>query len=421
MKNVSRFLVVASIGLILSAPLRAQEKSPPQNLAIKPFEYVPDEILVVYKSNASGNQISSMLSSKGAVEAGEFFATHEKKRKVKIVKIKKGKTIDESTADFRKNPLVEHAQPNYIYYLNAIPNDTSFGQLWGLQNTGQTVDGSAGTADADIDSDKAWDITTGATSVVVAVIDSGYILNHPDLLLPFWINTAEPIDGIDNDGNGYIDDRYGWDFFDNDNGVTDYNTHGTHVAGTIGASGNNNTGITGVCQDVTIMPLKVFGVSGAGYTKSDGLNKAINYAVSKGAKVINASLGGHGGYDGDLTYQAIQSAGDAGVLFVAAAGNDTNNNDTNPKYPASYNLSNIISVAATDQNDNLASFSNYGATKVHLAAPGKDIYSTVATYTEGSVTEYNTGFDGDYAGDWMKVPSGNTWMTFPRIMNQSKV
>ncbi|PKN01893.1 MAG: hypothetical protein CVU77_02870 [Elusimicrobia bacterium HGW-Elusimicrobia-1] len=389
MKNVKHFLVAVAVGLTIFAPLRAQQKAPPQNLETKPIEYVPDEILVIYKPNASENQISSMLSSKGSLATGEFFATHEKKRKVRRIKIKKGKTIAESVADFRKNPLVEHAQPNYIYYLNAVPNDTSFNQLWGLKNTGQTVDGTAGTADADIDADYAWDITTGTTAVVVAVIDSGIAAANPDLSANIWA------------GSGY-------DFFDDDSDATDYNTHGTHVAGTIGAVGNNSSGITGVNWRTKIMPIKVFGVSGSG-SKSDTLIKGINHAVSGGAKIINASLSGYGGYDGDLTYQAIQAAKNAGVLFVAAAGNDADNNDTKPKYPASYNLSNIISVAATDQNDNLASFSNYGATKVHLAAPGVNIYSTVAIYDEGSSTVYSTGFDGDYTGDWYTKGTNNTW------------
>ena len=267
-------------------------------------------------------------------------------------------------------PGIAYAEPNYVLSIDSIPDDPRFGELWGLHNTGQ----SGGTADADIDAPEAWDVTTGSRSVVVAVIDTGVDYNHPDLAANIWVNAAE-LNGSpnrDDDRNGYVDDVHGYDFVNNDASPLDDQGHGTHLAGTIGAAGNNGVGVAGINWQVQIMPLKFLDGSGSG-TTSDAI-KAIEYAVANGATISNNSWGGDP-YSQAL-YDAIRNARNAGHIFVTAAGNNGSNNDQSPFYPAGYELDNVISVAATDRNDRLASFSNYGAATVDLAAPGVDILST---------------------------------------------
>jgi len=219
--------------------------------------------------------------------------------------------------------------------------------------------------------------------VVVAVVDSGADLDHEDLSDNIWQNTGEDWvggspgnNGVDDDGNGKIDDYYGWDFENDDNDPDDDNDHGTHVSGTIGAVGDNGTGVSGVNWRVSLMVLKILDQNGNGSVLNE--IRAIEYAIDNGAQVINASFSGEA--SSSLEYNAVEDAMDAGILFVAAAGNDGRDIDfpNQAAYPAGYNLANIVTVAATDRNDALASFSNYGATSVDVAAPGVGIYSTKA-------------------------------------------
>lgn len=274
-----------------------------------------------------------------------------------------------------------HAEANATILPQAVPNDTSFGQLWALNNTGQ----SGGRSDADIDAPEAWDLSSGAGQVV-GVIDSGIDLTHPDLSANVWTNPFEVAGNKkDDDGNGYVDDVRGWDFVNNDNNPMDDNGHGTHVAGTIAAVRNNGRGITGVAPGAKVMALKFLNRNGSGSTSN--AIKAINYAIGMkqrgvAVNVLNNSWGG-GGYSQSL-YNAIKAAGDAGILFVAAAGNEGRNNDSRPSYPASYNLGNIVSVASTTRTDGRSSFSNYGAASVDLGAPGSGIYSTLPNNRYGS-------------------------------------
>jgi len=275
---------------------------------------------------------------------------------------------------------VRSVEPDRVVTATTIPNDPSFNQLWGLNNTGQT----GGLANADIDAPAAWDVTTGSRSVVVAVIDSGIDYNHPDLAANVWHNPGETAgDGIDNDANGFVDDVYGWNFVTNTANVFDDHSHGTHVAGTIGAVGNNGSGITGVNWQVSIMGLKAFDASGSGTTSNAIL--ALNYATmmrrTHGVNIVatNNSWGGSGG--STALRDAITAGGNAGILCIAAAGNNGSDNDSVGVFPANYVGTSGISVAATDSSNRLWSRSNYGATSVQVAAPGVEIYSTTPNNT----------------------------------------
>ena len=310
------------------------------------------------------------------------------------------------------NPAVEYAEPDFNLFATLAPNDPSFSSQWGLNNTGQ----SGGTPDADIDAPEAWDVTTGTGAVKVAVIDTGIDYTHPDLAVNIWTNPGEIAgNNIDDDQNGYIDDIHGYDFANNDGDPADDNSHGTHCAGIIGAIGNNAIGVAGVDWDVHLIALKFLNASGSGLT-SDAI-RALDYAVLMGAKVSNNSWGG-GGFSSSLS-QAITSAANSGHIFVAAAGNNGANNDIAPFYPASYSNNNIVSVAATDRYDQLASFSNYGLTSVDLAAPGYSIYSTVpvsmGSYAYKSGTSMATPFA---AGAFALLYDTHPTWTYSQIINQ---
>jgi len=339
--------------------------------------HAPNQLILKFKQGIASAEVAQFKSLFGAVSTQTIKLTG-----AEIWKLSGSLSVEKILKQYRSNPIFEYIEPDYIRTLGTIstqatfPNDPSFNQLWGLHNTGQ----SGGTPDADIDAPEAWDIQKGNPNLVIGVLDTGVDYNHPDLAGNIWTNPGEIAgDGIDNDGNGYVDDIRGWDFAYNDNNPSDVQGHGTHVSGTIAGKGNNGVGVTGVAWNAKIMPLKFLNDQGSGSTSNAIL--AINYATAKGVKLTNNSWGG-GGFSQGL-YNAINAAGQAGALFIAAAGNNGNNNDANPFYPASYNLANIISVAATNRNDQLVTFantggwwgSNYGLTSVDLGAPGSDIYS----------------------------------------------
>jgi hypothetical protein len=266
--------------------------------------------------------------------------------------------------------LFSYAEPDFLVHTTVQPNDPFYlsGEQWPLRNIGQS-----GTIDADIDADEGWDTRTEATNIIVAVIDSGIRFTHQDLEPNMWVNPGEISgDSIDNDGNGVIDDVHGYNAISESGDIDDDLHHGTHVAGIIGASGNNGKGITGVAWKVRLMAVKFIGSSGFGYD-SDAI-EAIDYARRMGASVINASWGG-GAYSQALA-DTIDRTREAGMIFVAAAGNDGVSSDYAPFYPASYPHNNIISVAASTTTDGMASFSNHGLRTVDIAAPGASVYST---------------------------------------------
>ncbi|RMH19241.1 MAG: hypothetical protein D6698_05940 [Gammaproteobacteria bacterium] len=364
MRYISRFSWIAlGVFLIIGQAFAAP-------MATMPSDYVANEVLVVPTTGVSvAMNLAEMsgLQVKGAHLGATPFLR---------LKLKPGQTVMQAMNSLSNQPWVARVQPNYIRHATALPNDPRFAEYWGLNNTGQTVNGVTGLAGADISAVKAWGEATDCSAIVVAVIDTGVDYNHPDLGANIWSNAGEiPANGIDDDANGFIDDVRGWDFVQGDNDPMDFNEHGTHVSGTISAVGNNATGGTGVCWNVKIMPLRALNSVGSGTTAD--IVAAIDYARLNGAKIINMSLGSYGGSPGDLEDMAIANANAAGVLVVAAAGNDANDNDLQPHYPSSYPEPNIIAVAATTQRDALASFSNFGATSVDVAAPGTNILSSI--------------------------------------------
>ena len=329
------------------------------------------ELLVRFKTTVSASQAASALSGLGVQTVRSFQAVP-----VHLVRISDGKTMGDKLDEVRQNADVLYAEPNYLMELDRTPNDPNFPQMYGLNNSGQA----GGTTDADIDAPEAWDRITGNNDVIVAVIDSGVQTDHPDLAANMWVNPGEiAANGIDDDGNGLVDDVHGWDFANGTNDLTDTAGHGTHVAGTIAAVGNNGVGTVGVCWQAKIMALKI----GDYYVSVDAAISALDYAVQKGARISNNSWGGYG-YSQSL-YDAIAAAGSQGHLVVAAAGNYGMDNDVYPSYPASYDLDNIISVGASDRNDAIAYFSNYGALSVDLLAPGVSILSTYTGNSYGTL------------------------------------
>ena len=334
-------------------------------------EYSSGEVLVKFKKNQTTITAQQAISLLGAKSAKKFTSIKNSKntnlKRWWKLKIPKGSNVESFIEKISKNPSVEIAEPNYLLKtLTTIPNDQYFQQLWGMNNL---------LNDADIDAPEAWSKLTGSDDIVVAVIDSGVDYSHEELADNMWINPGEIVgNGIDDDHNGHIDDIYGANFFgENTSDPMDDNGHGTHCAGTIAALGNNEVGVTGVSWNAKIMAVKFLNSEGSGYV-NDAI-EAITYAIDQGAHIMSNSWGG-GGYS-QLMYDAISDANDAGVLFVAAAGNWNRNNDYVNFYPQGYQLPNVISVAATNSSDNKARFSHYGANTVHLGAPGVNIYSTV--------------------------------------------
>lgn len=263
---------------------------------------------------------------------------------------------------YENDPDVVYAEPNYVYYTCFVPDDPNFDLQWGLHNIGQAK----GFLDADIDAPEAWDIETGSADVIIAIADSGVDYTHVDLAGNIWVNNGEiPGNGVDDDGNGFIDDVHGWDFADDNNDPMDSFWHGTHCAGIAGAVGNNGVGIAGVAWNCKVMPVRI----GSHIIIEDAAANGITYAADNGADVISMSWGGRS--TSQLIEDALNYAHDQGVVLVAAAGNY---NTDIILFPA--DNEHVISVAALNTDDFKAYFSNYGS-EVDVAAPGQDIYSTM--------------------------------------------
>lgn len=305
------------------------------------------------------------------------------------------------------HPEVEYVEPNYLYSyqpvsveeVNKVIEDGKYADQWGLKNTGDNSGGWfwSGKEGEDVNAERAWDITKGSEEIVVAVIDTGIDYNHPDLKNNLHVNEAElnGEEGVDDDGNGFVDDVYGYNFVKKSGDPMDGNGHGTHCAGVIGGV-HNSEGIRGVMADVKMFGVKFLSDSGSGSTEDAILS--IDYAVKRGADVLSNSWGGGG--RSEALKEAIVRANEAGAIFVAAAGNSRADNDSRASYPANYDVDNVISVGAMDGRGKKSSFSNYGKEKVHVFAPGSNILSTVqdGRYKKMSGTSMAAPFVSGIAG-----------------------
>lgn len=355
----------------------------------QPIDAAPNRLIVAFEPETTRAEREKLISQAGHTMLQQLAFIDA----VVLAVPGEGEQLLEQAAWWSKQPGVAYAEPDYVLSASATrPNDPFFGSLWGLENTGQT----GGTAGADLSAPAAWDIARGTSQVVVAVIDSGVDYRHEDLAANLWTNPGEiPGDGLDNDGNGFVDDLHGIDTANDDSDPVDDAGHGTHVAGTIGAVGNNGIGVAGVNWNVQIMPLKFLSAFGTGFT-SDAI-AAIDYMTlmktQYGVNIVASNNSWGGGAFSQALYDAIAASNQAGVLFVAAAGNSGSNTDEFAEFPAAYDLPGIVSVAATDARDELADFSNFGETSVDLAAPGVGILSTTPNNT------YDT-----YSGTSMAAP-----------------
>ena len=335
--------------------------------------YIEGNLLVKISDNAPEDALELSASMVGA----QAFESYTIVPGLWLYKYDTSLDIADVLAEFHRNPYVVYAEPDYVYNI-AAQNDPRFPEQWDMENTGQT----GGVIDADVNALSMWAIESGDPKVVIAVIDTGVDYTHQDLVDNLWRNTLEiPGDNIDNDGNGYIDDVYGINAILNNGNPMDDNSHGTHVSGTIGALGNNNLGVVGMAQDVQIVACKFLNASGSG-----GITAAIRCMqyladlksrANSPVNIIASNNSWGGGGASQAMLDAIKTHQRLGILFVAASGNSAANTDNTIFYPAGYDVSNVISVAATDNSDRLATFSNYGRRTVHVAAPGVRILSTV--------------------------------------------
>ncbi|WP_413402972.1 S8 family serine peptidase [Pseudoalteromonas sp. KJ71-7] len=369
-----------SIITLALLPCLAAAKLPDVNSTTQKVTASSDSIIVKYKKNASPKMrkqarslVKAKISDSNNDEIDDNFTSLFSGRLAKF-KVS-GMSAKEAIERLKSHQAIEYVEPDYRVSIASIPNDPRFEDLWGLNNEGQT----GGTVDADIDAPEAWSISTGSRDIVVGVIDTGVDYSHPDLAANAWVNSGEIAgDGIDNDGNGYIDDVHGINAITDAGDPMDDEGHGTHVSGTIGASGNNGVGIVGVNHDVSIAGCKFLAADGTGSTS--GAIKCIDYMVGLknsgvNLRVLNNSWGG-GGYSQALA-DAITASEQADILFVAAAGNDAVDNDVNPHYPSNYENDNVLSIASTDSRDNMSGFSQWGLTSVDMGAPGSAILSTI--------------------------------------------
>ena len=403
MKYISRHFLIVFLAFLL-IPLLTQanfldnkEGDSFHKTSGKDLNYVPGELIVVFKAGDEEKSRSPMINKKPL----EVIETLSQKKNTVVLKVDKNREINEIISELSKDPSIEHVQLNYIYkQLSPLAiNDTYKDDLWGLKNYGQTVNLTSGISGADINIESSWDIVESYDNeVIVAVIDTGVAYNHPDLISAMWDGTSCKDHNGNNIAGGCL---YGYNYSQNNNNPMPINNaHGTHIAGTIAATRNNNIGIAGVSSHAKIMAIKT-------NLTTTSIVKSIDFAIENGAKVINASWGGTE-YDAQL-FAAVERFVNSGGIFVAAAGNSGQNNDgENAMYPASYDLNNLIAVAATNQSDALASFSNYGTSTVHVAAPGVNILSTgyiQEDFSKASTPNFtNTMFAS--TGSWQTVNSG---------------
>jgi len=388
-------LLAAVLVVMSAAGLKAAENR----------NYVEGQVLVKFKSAVSIAAAQGFASAHSATLRQTYSELSRRHGAVVGLLRSANRTTAELIAALQNQPAIDLVEPDYIRQTSDLrpPDDERFAQLWGLHNLGQSVNGSSGLTSADIEFLRAWGLARPTSSrPIVAVIDTGVAVYHPDLIGNVWTNASEiPENGSDDDGNGIVDDAIGYNFVTGSSDPSDAGVHGTHVAGTIAAKGQNHLGVIGVAFRSQIMALKTSD-DGNGLPDS-AIIGATDYCTMmklRGTNIvaINASFGGPG-YS-TLMRDAIQAAGDAGIIYCAAAGNSATNNDISLTYPASYRLSNMIVVAASGQYDNLAGFSNYGATTVDLAAPGVNTLSTFPVDQAGTVASLQLSNATYAAGDF---------------------
>jgi subtilisin family serine protease len=352
-RGVCAALLALSLAAYSAAAAEAGTGAPAAGAA-----HLPGQLVVRYAADASPAERRAALAERRARVAAAL-----RLPRTALVQLPAGASVGAAAASLEADPAVEFAEPNYVYTLASLPNDPLFPHLWGLH---QATDG-------DIDAPEAWALTTGSANVVVGVIDTGVAYAHPDLAPNAWTNEREIAgNGVDDDRNGRIDDTHGWDFVEGDNTPLDAHGHGTHVAGTIGARGNDGFGVVGVNWRVRLMSLRAGDAEGA-FT-SRAIADAIVYACANGARVVNGSFGGSAISSAVTT--AMNSSACARTLFVYSAGNEGANNDVTSSFPCNAAVASLVCVAATDSSDSPASYSNYGPQNVDLAAPGSSILST---------------------------------------------
>lgn len=361
-------------------------------------DYEPNEVLIKFKSGVSDakqaeilNRIGGKVKEKILTKLMEKFGDNEG-----ISLVQMPMNALEAIARVKGLTEIEYAEPNYIYTHDAVSNDTYFtnGSLWGMYGAATSPANQFGSNAA-----VAWaNGKTGSNTVYIGIIDEGYMYTHEDLAANAGVNPGEINgNGVDDDRNGLVDDVYGWDFAGNDKQIFDGvgDDHGTHVAGTIGGVGGNGRGVAGVCWNVKMIGAKFLGSRGG--TTANAI-KAVDYftdlKIRHGLNIVatNNSWGG-GGFSQALQ-DAIQRANNAGILFIAAAGNASSNNDATANYPSNYNVANVIAVASITNTGGLSSFSNFGATQVDLGAPGSGIFSTVPVTSKGKVISGYASYNG---------------------------
>lgn len=371
---VSRVATMGVLSLALAALVGAQAWTPPQSAQVDPFRvvgltaYAPDQVVVAFRAEVTERQRQTFLRQFGLTldrsQANPYFDVLIVPQSAR----RAGVTVESVVRGLQNHPFLRWAEFNPVLEKDYTPNDTRFGEMWGLHNTGQ----SGGTADADIDAVEAWDTAWDHPEIVVAVIDDGFELAHEDLTNQRWVNPGEIAgNSIDDDGNGFVDDIHGWDVGSNDNNInpdSSFDSHGTHCTGTVAAQGDNGRGVVGVAPNAKFMGLKIFGAT----PYWTAMTRSVDYAWQNGAKVISVSYNTDGFTNAFV--EALQRAEAADMVYVGSAGN--NGQTDPPRQQMRLLVDNIIFVAASDRNDRFAGFSNRGSL-IDIAAPGVDVLSTV--------------------------------------------
>jgi len=416
----SLIAAVAAVTVFAATPAGAQDARADLALASSAPQFVPGEVLVKFRPGTAAADKASARGRASAV-AAELVTTPLMRQQgvgdLELMRLPPGMSVARAMDRLETHFAVEYAEPNWVYYHDATSNDTYYtnGSLWGMYGAASSPANQFGSGAA-----VAWAANkTNCGSVYVGIIDEGYMYTHPDLAANVGTNPGELAgNGRDDDGNGLVDDVYGWDFDGNNNSVFDGSSddHGTHVAGTIGGVGGNGTGVAGVCWSVKLMNAKFLGKRGG--TTANAI-KAVDYFTDlktrNGVNLVATSNSWGGGGFSQALQDAIGRANSAGILFIAAAGNSSLNCETSSCYPAEYPNDNVIAVASITSTGAISSFSNYGATTIDIGAPGSGIWSTLPVSSKGIVVP---GY-GSYSGTSMATPHVSGAAALYKALNPS--